>query len=204
MQNSHGRRVHYSAEGVRNFCRWFGGSKVVDGEGRPIVVYHGSPSPSITAFSRDYEGANTGAADAIHGLGGFYFTNDPNVADTYARTFEVVGADIAQQEFGIPLRDDLPQSTTYPAFLAIRNPKYVTGPVTEAVLREAKESSNDGVIARIGRQIEYVVFRPEQIKSAIGNSGAFNPASPDLCDVPSVSPSPKPILPRRRFDGPGF
>ncbi|MEJ3621041.1 hypothetical protein [Brachymonas wangyanguii] len=41
-QNSAGQPIHPTEEGTRNFWRWFGGSKVVDAEGRPLVVYHGT------------------------------------------------------------------------------------------------------------------------------------------------------------------
>lgn len=50
----------------------------------------------------------------------------------------------------------------------------------------------------------YVVLEPFQIKSAIGNSGAFNPSSPDLRDSPEVAPFVKPATARRRINGPGF
>jgi hypothetical protein len=41
-QNSAGRPIHPTAEGIRNFWRWFGDSKVVDEKGRPLVMYHGT------------------------------------------------------------------------------------------------------------------------------------------------------------------
>lgn len=40
--NSEGKPIHPTEEGVRNFWKWFGDSKVVDGQGRPLVVYHGT------------------------------------------------------------------------------------------------------------------------------------------------------------------
>lgn len=36
--NSNGQRIAQTEEGLRNFWRWFGDSKVVDAEGRPLVV----------------------------------------------------------------------------------------------------------------------------------------------------------------------
>jgi len=35
------------------FKRWFGDSKVVDGAGKPLVVYHGTSAKSIAAFDKD-------------------------------------------------------------------------------------------------------------------------------------------------------
>ncbi len=42
VYNSNGDRIAQSKEALENFYRWFGDSKVVDGQGRPLVVYHGS------------------------------------------------------------------------------------------------------------------------------------------------------------------
>lgn len=44
VYNSNGERIAKSAEALRNFYKWFGDSKVVDSQGRPLVVYHGSPN----------------------------------------------------------------------------------------------------------------------------------------------------------------
>lgn len=40
VYNSNGERIAKSAEALRNFWNWFGDSKVVDEQGRPLVVYH--------------------------------------------------------------------------------------------------------------------------------------------------------------------
>jgi hypothetical protein len=44
VYNSNGDRIAKSKESLTNFWRWFGDSKVVDEQGRPLVVYHGSPT----------------------------------------------------------------------------------------------------------------------------------------------------------------
>jgi hypothetical protein len=43
---------------------WFGSSKVVDENGAPLVVYHGSRNPMTESFSHDYEG--TGEIGRAH------------------------------------------------------------------------------------------------------------------------------------------
>ena len=40
VYNSNGDRIAQSKEALENFYRWFGDSKVVDEQGRPLVVYH--------------------------------------------------------------------------------------------------------------------------------------------------------------------
>ena len=62
------------------FKRWFGDSKVVDAEGRPLVVYHGTTS-DVSEFSADKLGSKTEANSA---LGGFFFAKSPRSAETYA------------------------------------------------------------------------------------------------------------------------
>lgn len=41
-RNSNGKPIYPTEDGIRNFWRWFAGSKAVDAEGRPLVVYHGT------------------------------------------------------------------------------------------------------------------------------------------------------------------
>jgi hypothetical protein len=194
--NSSGRQIAHSLESIISFWRYFGDSKVVDTHGRPLVVYHGSPTCSIDSFNHSYEGSNTGAADEQHGLGGFYFSDDPNVADTYARTIDVEMANIAEQEFNIKPRCPLPESTTYPVYLSMGNPFHVKSIVTRDVLSKALEGGHDGIIANLGSQIEYVAFNPGQIKSSIGNPGTYLINSASLTDWRTlvIGEVPKPMI----------
>ena len=47
VYNSEGNRIAKSEQALRAFYNWFGDSKVVDSQGRPLVVYHGSPEKNI-------------------------------------------------------------------------------------------------------------------------------------------------------------
>jgi len=84
--NSNGQPIHPTEEGMRNFWRWFGDSRVVDDQGRPLVVYHGGPTrltdgrEGIKAFSKAKLGWRTGASSAEHG---FFFSDSAAVADSY-------------------------------------------------------------------------------------------------------------------------
>ena len=40
--NSNGKPIAQTDEGIRNFWKWFAGSKVTDDQGRPLVIYHGT------------------------------------------------------------------------------------------------------------------------------------------------------------------
>ncbi|MFX4474179.1 hypothetical protein ABTA60_19685, partial [Acinetobacter baumannii] len=86
---------------------------------------------------------------------------------------EVEFANIAEQEFGIKPSRELPNSSIYPVYLAIKNPLIVAdGLITKQVIEQAKKAGHDGVM-KSGKYPEIVAFRPEQIKSATGNNGNF-------------------------------
>jgi hypothetical protein len=57
-------------EALRNFWRWFGESNVVDGQGRPVVVYHWTPRFEGARFRDDLGG---GRRNRIGNVAGFYF-----------------------------------------------------------------------------------------------------------------------------------
>lgn len=122
------------------FRKWFGDSKVVDANGNPLVVYHGTRRP-FDVFSP------SNPRGAIGNQKGVYFTADKSVAEEYAQ--DVDGA-----------WDD--KSRVIAAYIKI-------------------ESDADGkTIDSAYRGREYVVFKPENIKSAIGNNGDFSPSNPDI------------------------
>jgi hypothetical protein len=100
-----------------------------------------------------------------------------------------------------------------PAYLAIENPMRVDGSSfvgnTQenmiAAVERAKAFGHDGMIFRDvadapdgGRADVYVAFRPEQIKSAIGNRGTFDPADPRINF--GVRQSPTGPIAEGRFD----
>lgn len=65
------------------FKRWFRGSKVVDDQGKPLVVYHGT-SANFEAFDPARAGSATGDESAKMG---FFFASNPDVASSYAYAF---------------------------------------------------------------------------------------------------------------------
>lgn len=163
------------------FKRWFGDSKVVDANGEPMVVYHGTAA-DFDQFSK--------AADAKHiELPGFFFTPDPSIAERFA-------ASASRREF----RDDDGYIAGYegaavvPVYLSIKNPVEInltdaeTGKMTrESEVREnlvaAQKAGHDGAIIRGwadgSGDAQYVAFSPTQIKS-VNNRGTFNPADPRI------------------------
>ena len=141
------------------FKRWFGGSKVVDKHGNLLVVFHGT-TKSFSKFDDSKVGSST---DPGYLGRGFYFTNNTEMADHYARTGKKEGSNIM------------------PVYLKIENPansailfklnKYdisVHLP-PEQIVQVLKKNGYDGIIQDVGNGYEFVVFSPDQIKSAYGN-----------------------------------
>lgn len=83
VYNSNGERIAQSEPALRNFYNWFGDSKVVDGQGRPLVVYHGTK-----AQFNEFLGEKIGQSGTSEGVG-FYFTNDKNIAAGYGDVMSV-------------------------------------------------------------------------------------------------------------------
>jgi hypothetical protein len=160
------------------FKRWFGNSKVVDADGKPLVVYHGTAS-DFSKFSKEKLGNNTREEN---GELGFFFTAKPFLSDSYAEIASKGGWS-KKTEAGSPV--------IYPVYLSIKNPKrydtassfYRDADKFKGRLNEwrgeLEQQGFDGVIVR-GDFEEVIAFRPEQIKSAIGNNGEFNPESVEI------------------------
>jgi hypothetical protein len=147
------------------FKKWFGDSKVVDENGEPLVVYHGTTAN----FSVFNEGAprNVGFTKDAKG---FYFSADADVASGYA-TYPM----LTRGKTG---------GNVMPVYLSIKNPMRLKSGSTEhtiitpAKLADYEAQGYDGII--VGDFEEIVAFRPEQIKSATGNIGAYDPETADI------------------------
>lgn len=162
-----------------SFKQWFGdwennpkgASKVVDENGEPLVVYHGSPFGEFNAFTESGL-KNVSPKDAK----GHYFTSDYGVAQAYG-----------SGQYGGSMRGA--QATVYASYLKINNPEYILdNNHRHWYIKQDKKDSlasdgKDGVIYRDSKDTmndEYIAFDPTQIKSATGNSGAFDGANPNI------------------------
>lgn len=165
-RNSNGKPIAQTEEGLRNFWRWFGDSKVVDEQGRPLVVYHGTKGNFDT-----FDAAKQGASDFGASGRGFYFSEDAGTAGAYAALAPSDGA-----------------PNVMPVYLAISNPLELGAllPQNEEQSRLltdlAKSAGHDGIVVRGADGVidEVIAFNPEQIKSATGNNGDFDGDNPDI------------------------
>jgi hypothetical protein len=206
--------IQQSKTDTPEFKKWFGNSKVVNPDGSPKVMYHGTKQ-DIDEFKSQFQlnkekyGESANRLSFAYGLGGIYFTPDPNYANRYART---------------DLRKTKEQANVIPVYLHMENPYIYPGGIwadlrekflnpidsflySRAVRKNIKEKGfpdaeniksmqvsrhgymfarineinklkakgYDGIISPDGNM--FIVFEPNQIKSAIGNKGTYNPES---------------------------
>jgi len=117
------------------FKAWFGDSKVVDAEGKPLVVYHGTKAQMEEGFAFDYgriQGRNEGA--------GFYFTDSKQVAAGYGTDGMVISAYLSIQN---PMRYD------HPSFKKGVLKKLITR-IAEMEANKQGEDIEDGFLANFG------------------------------------------------------
>ena len=91
VYNSNGERIAKSAEALQNFYKWFGDSKVVDEQGRPLVVYHGT-SAEFDTFRKGniFTTDNQEVASEYGSLGAmplYIKLENPLIVDAYGQSF---------------------------------------------------------------------------------------------------------------------
>ncbi len=177
-------------------------SKVVDENGEPLVVYHGSLQ-WFQVFNNGNERHQSGAPD------GTIFANDNReIAVSFVDYYGGKAADVildendarhARMSWGVYRKGGI-----YPLFMNLRNPlvvdfkgmtwhgeKYDIKDVNWYA-EEARKSRHDGLIARnvidvgftdtnsVPPSTDYVAFDSTQVKSATDNRGSFDGSNPDI------------------------
>lgn len=177
------------------FRRWFGESKVVDENGEPKIVYHGSRGEinefQIPAFfTSDRDGAEWYSADRSGGDGGSITTaylaiQNPLDSRSAKGTQEFVRL---AKEAGVEIEGDVMEGTFYAPAIAEHSDydgsNFIDLIYIPAVRSRLMDHGYDGVVLYDlleSSEIEtWIAFRPEQIKSATDNVGTFDPANPDI------------------------
>ena len=219
--------------------KWFKGSKIVDAQGNPLKVYHGT-NQSFDTFDAERGGDSTHANSAQEG---FWFAAHPTVASEYAdfagkkvihnvkehekkynqlakeiekaerkgdwETYERLTIELETHELSA-LREAPKGMNVMPVYLRMVNPKVVETNggfwnlkdaegeqrSVSSVIAEAKKEGHDGVVFKGVNDSpgasgiacdHFVVFSPNQVKSAIGNSGEFDKKNPSIIATMKVA-----------------
>ncbi len=149
-----GRKVTRTPE----FKAWFKDSRVVQEDGAPRIVFHGSNYSGFDEFKRDLQDPNS-----LYGPG-FYTTEDPEIASTYVDKT----ARLAEQKGASP--------GVYPLFLSIQNPLDASADARSLIpaLKRgvAKFAARDAPPANIKRMID-TALRDEAENFSIEGLGVW-------------------------------
>jgi 8-oxo-dGTP pyrophosphatase MutT (NUDIX family) len=191
------------------FRRWFGNSKIVDEQGNPLPVFHGTPTGGFDVFE------TTGKRDTGWLGRGFYFTKDKALAKSFMSGRSSDGSGTPKKQvYAVFLKALNPihimsmdpdwvgkciqamrESTGRPplseeklgAYLEEYAAAYKTGNQV-AIARDLKHLGDPGYMARfMGHDAvladfeggSIMVFDPTQIKSATNNTN-FDPDNPNI------------------------
>lgn len=135
----------------KNFKEWFGDSKVVDENGKPLVVYHGTEAD----FSEFKDKSSA-----------YYFSENPSYAEKYSKNN---GSIMPCYLKSIHLKNVDFEINHFNVDKYLNSFEYAMSDIDGLV----------GIDAGTKQKV-YVVFNQNQIKSAIGNKGTFDKNSNDI------------------------
>lgn len=206
----------------KEFKDWFGdwendpehSSKVVDKDGKPLAVYHGSPNGKFDILKFSYE------------EGGIYFSDNKSVSESYFINYDDPSVNPKYSlPWDIEYENLVPSNEIYECYLNIRNPLVIdaknkhwnevpfnTGysyptpfgytkvsedSSTSQIAVYAKKNNYDGVIIKNIKDgadkkalsissTTYIVFNSNQIKSATDNNGNFSKESDNMYESRSL------------------
>lgn len=156
--NSDGKPIANTEEGIRNFWKWFGDSKIVDHSGKPLISYHGT--------SADFSEFNNGPIYLTPRWDYGYIKRSPTVMPTYAAI---------ENPYRPEDQSEIEQIRSNPDRMAELQKEGFDGMLWSKpadIMRGASGWGDD--------LPQIVAFSPSQIKSAIGNTGEFSAENPDI------------------------
>jgi len=183
--NKEGKEIS-KKEREKNFKEWFGDSKVVDENGKPLVVYHGT-GEKFKVFDPKKIGQNYRESKG----GGFFFTSRRKQAENYATLHSGGKGDGEVMESFIKIKNPLTVRLNKDYQLSAAdyydmNHSDLMREVNRSDTREDwgdmyEHERLDGIIiyGKNGDNL-YVPLEPNQIKSATDNDGNFDSKSNDI------------------------
>ena len=165
------------------FKEWFGdwekkpkqASKIVDKNGEPLVVYHGTTSKPFDIFDKNLIGTRY-SYDEV----GFFFTDKKDIAEDYAHSEfngDVYGGVIPvfiSSKNTLVIDNKWTKKNGMGNILKDMDPIEFWDEYQSLVLEEREKINADGIMIDDGSSKMVVAFEPNQIKSATDNNGEFS------------------------------
>ena len=163
-----------------NFQRWFGPSQVVNPDGSPKIVYHGTRAKFI-AFDKD--------AIAHFGFHVGTLSQAKKFSKKPMALFAAISNAIRLPDLGMWGFENVARNVDSRGLGIINDAEYEqawNANDQSGELRKILQSKGyDGIIYQNeveGKGESYVAFEPAQLKSATDNGGAYDPGDPDITD----------------------
>lgn len=156
--------------GSHEFKKWFGSSKAVDDAGNPLIVFHGTNAEFDT-----FDDSFFGKTDEGFAGKGFYFTNYGDITSEYGskqiKAYLSAKNPFITEDYNEPFKK-----------YGLDTNRDLSGETSKLLQDKLKKDGYDSVFVMDyeNNAHEYIVFSPNQIKSAKGNNGAFNPEDPNM------------------------
>jgi len=212
--NDNASKDHVTQTDSKEFKQWFKDSQVVNKDGSPRIVYHGTAQDFNTFSTTAMQDAHNSANE-----GGIFFATTPEMASEFAslaaKPESSGGGDFdlfAPEPGDADYVEHGNGANVMPVYLSMQNPlKLEASDVMRerhdmltndpskmrAVIAQAKKDGYDGLIikkypedlnGKLFVEKQYVVFDASQIKSAVGNNGKFSTKNSDItkADVNSL------------------
>ena len=146
-------------------------SKIVDENGEPMVVYHGT-NEHFSVFTESKSKGTHGEQDQLEGV---YFTDRRDVAEWYS--------DFSTPEYVKNVFLNLKKP--YQSNNIIELKEGFGSDVLKGISKKVQEGGFDGILIdkgffTLGEQRLYLAFEPNQIKSATDNTGEFSAENNDI------------------------
>ena len=143
-ENSLGKPIAHSPEALKNFWAWFKGSKVVDSQGRPLVVYHGT--------DKKFKKINLKKG----AMGTFWFTSDKSAIES---------GNVGASGHGVimELYVNIQNPANWKQYDQLMLDEFKSRGLDGALLPEAD-----------GSLVGFIINSHTQVKSATSNKGTFN------------------------------
>jgi len=201
-------RGKITAPTTEAFKRWFGDSKIVGKDGKALVVYHGT-NKNFNTFDISRSGSSSGEylgkgfyfAQSADTAGAFAGEKNAFVMPVYlaiSNPFNTTSTDLTEAQKQL-IRND-PKlgkhfkaaegeagNSTFSSWYLVQRAAVLSNDRSNYIKNALELAGFDGVITGdLDKQpgamseVEIVTFRPEQIKSATGNRGTYDPTNPDI------------------------
>jgi len=176
--NNLGNLIHQTEEGIINFWKWFGGSKVVDEQGRPLVCTH-TTNIDFDEFNLDKTKSSSVWGKGIYvSLNKIWKTGNGMTKQLYVlsknpfylnKEIDKKDLEILSDLLGRKL-DAVPLLSLEKRYGSVANGLQVAG--YDGIFHDGPGNTSDHLM----------VFSPNQIKSVTDNNGNFDPNSSKLTE----------------------